>query len=212
MAAITQYRGGLAGSRRYGSFAGRALVAPDGPHPVGRLTQYRGGLAGGRGYGSFALKQRVKAPAASGDAWPSTDWRSYRVFWRPEDGMANPADGETLRLTRNEDKTFGIDFTKEGAVRDGGVLSDPEITITRHPTQLGSPAIPVVAGGPEVIPDGKIFRDSDGRKIRAGNGVRVRIDATGAGTGKFVVSCLVTVTDEDDNTDRLESGGILIVE
>lgn len=135
----------------------------------------------------------------------------YRIFKWIEHNM-NPLKGETLYLTLGENKTFGIDFTPEGAVRDGGVLSAPAVTITYHPTQVGTPTKPGVSGT-EVVPDGTTFYDSDGKKIRGGKGVRVRLDAdSGAQAGKYVVTCEVTVTALGGQLDLLKGGGVLVVD
>jgi hypothetical protein len=68
-------------------------------------------------------------------------------------------------------------------------------------------------GTPALIPEGEVFYDSDGKKIKGGKGARVRVDATAASAGKYVLSCTVLATQVGyPGSDKLEGGGILVVE
>lgn len=137
-----------------------------------------------------------------------------RIYWNLQ-GVAvgqNVERGDTLYTTKQENKTFGIDFSVEGVVRDGGVLSNPVVTIVKHSSVSGTPTVPVVSAAAEVIPAGTDFRDSDGRKIKGGKGVRVRINSTTATKGKYTLSCVVTVTPPGGFVDTLEGGGVLEVQ
>jgi hypothetical protein len=76
----------------------------------------------------------------------------------------------TLELWAGESKTFGFDYSAEGSVRDGDViLSDPPPTVTVNPSTG------LTVGVPEVLE--KDFSDSDGKKVGAGKGFKVRITA-----------------------------------
>lgn len=160
------------------------------------------------------FSESAPAPGPGGDIWANRLETLRRVFWQRGSNMAqDPVRGLTLYITTGENKTFAIDFSKEGAVRERAVLSSPSVTIVRHPEQIESPVVPTVSAGPEVIPSGTVFSDSDGRKVYGGKGVRVRVDARGKTPGKYVLSCKVTATPAaGGDADLLEGGGVLLVE
>jgi hypothetical protein len=136
-----------------------------------------------------------------------------RVYWNTEgiDVGANPERGLIRYTTKKEVKTFGIDFSNEGAVRDGAVLSSPAVTVVKLSSVSGNPTAPVVAAGPAVLTAD--FSDSDGKKIKAQKGVKVQIDATGADKGKYALSCVVRATPPGGVAyDLLEGGGVLVVD
>lgn len=94
---------------------------------------------------------------------------------------------EVLYMTTEESRTFGFDFSAEGAVKGGETLSSPEVSIE---ALAGAPT----AGTPLIITED--FYDGDsGNKILAGKGVRVRI--TGGSAGTFKVACRVTTSGGD---------------
>jgi hypothetical protein len=89
--------------------------------------------------------------------------------------MPSPAPAEALLLFAWQRKTFGFDFSKEGAILSGETLLDdppPTVEWVDDPPLAGAPDI----GVPEITTED--FKDSDGTKIKAGMGVACRFSGT----------------------------------
>jgi hypothetical protein len=106
-----------------------------------------------------------------------------------------------IRQGQTLGKTFAFDFSTEGAVVGGAVLSNPVVTVENV---AGKPTI----GTPEITEED--FYDCDGEVTAEGKGVIVRF--TPSGLGSFSVACQVDATDSDGDVDTLELDGVLIVE
>lgn len=107
----------------------------------------------------------------------------------------------TLRMTAFEEKTFGFDYSEEGAIRSGEQV-DPD-----EPREIFVEPDGLTVGPPVVITSN--FKDSDGKVIRAGCGVAVRITPDSSITQEttYTVVCRARAT----GGDKLESGGKLVV-
>lgn len=109
---------------------------------------------------------------------------------------------ETLYLYVGESKTFGFDYSLEGAIQSGETITDadnvPEIDIT--PVSGSAPT----AGTPAIITAD--FYDSDGTRVKANKGTKCRF--TGIAVGEFFVIC----TSWTSGGDKLIISGKLIVE
>jgi hypothetical protein len=142
-------------------------------------------------------------PGDAGEFFTKPVEYAARTFFKPEEYAARvfwsdptmPAPTETRFMTDKENKTFGFSFEKEGSVRDGEALSDPLVFI--------DPAGPVV-GVPEIVTSD--FHDSDGRRVRANKGVKVRIAEAAAGT--YTLTCRVSTPSDPS----LEWAGTLQVD
>lgn len=107
----------------------------------------------------------------------------------------------TLYMTSREDKTFGFDYSQEGAILSGETV-DPD-----QPMEVFvDPSGPTLGTPEPVLVD---FKDSDGKIIRPGRGVRVRITAPNSisEVTTYTVVCRARAT----GGDKLESGGKLVV-
>lgn len=105
-----------------------------------------------------------------------------RTFWSDP---TMPAPTETLYMTDKESKTLGVSFAREGSVLDGEELTNPQVFIDPEPESN-------VLGEPEVIATG--FKDSDGKIIKAGKGVKVRVQNVPAGT--YTLTCRVATNSD----------------
>lgn len=115
--------------------------------------------------------------------------------------MADDNSVITLRMTALEVKTFGFDYSQEGAILSGDTI-DPDLV----PEVFVDPTGPTL-GIPEPIDVD--FKDSDGKKIKAGHGVRVRITADSSISAETVYT--VVCRGQTTGGDKLESGGKLVV-
>lgn len=108
--------------------------------------------------------------------------------------MPSPAPAEALILFAWQSKTFGFDFSKEGAVIAGETLSNPTVAWVD-----GSPAGAPDIGAPALL--SADFIDSDGTRIPAGQGVACRFSTIGGiAPGDYRVRCTVHTSGGDDLT------------
>lgn len=92
---------------------------------------------------------------------------------------------ENLLMTMGEQKTFGIDFQDEGAVKDGQTLSTPVFHISGGGATVVTLAVLTA-----------IFHDTGkGKSIPSGAGVRVKLNPVAPGA--YNVACRVTTSGGD---------------
>jgi len=91
-----------------------------------------------------------------------------------------------LKGSANSSQTICFDFTRHGQLRDGETISAPEV--------YASPISQLVIGVPVVL--SATFRDSNGKKIGIGKGVKVRVQGGNAGT-EYTMVCRVHTSGGD---------------
>jgi hypothetical protein len=104
---------------------------------------------------------------------------------------------ETVMLTIREDKTVCFDFTNEGAVQGGEAITNPLVTFAES---VGTPTM-----GPPA-PNATDFYNSDGKKVKAGKGVLVKM--AGVTAGKYNARC---VCEMDPSGDVVECPMLVMV-
>ena len=170
---------------------------------------YAGGLFSGNLFNPVqVLPPDVAPPAAGGDIWfrdrgsLSRVWTDLRSrVWRGDPMAAeNEGDIVTLYMKKHEEKTFGFDYSHEGAILSG------ELIVANPPPEVFIEPSGPTAGTPVVI--SASFKDSDGKVIKPGKGVKVRIVAPAATPQSYQVVCRAWTT----NGDRLQSGGNLVID
>ena len=116
--------------------------------------------------------------------------------------MADPTEpGLTLYIVKGKKKTFGVSFENKGPVKAGEVLTIPGFTI-----QSGSG---VVVDGtlPAEILTADFVDGGGGKTVKAGKGLRVRLDATSGVVGSYTILASAHASGGDDVT----VSGLLIV-